>query len=215
MHLYIEGILREFTPIKLFRQQHDLPETFGVALFEPKDFAGLAAVDGAGADLNHLRQKMLMAVPEQLKISELLSALDSLQQQFRTELTAINDKIGLKEVEIDYAVSGFADVNQALLYDLIRHKNSPMQKPDFATIYQAWLNNSVRVSSTLYNMVHNQSLWIIQIVNHAYGRVGLIVHIEDQSTHYIQDGVYACPVEGFMFSLLSDLASKIIAATAH
>ncbi len=214
MRLLIEGVLRDFVPIKQFRQQQQLPDDFGVAWFEPKDFSGLAALDQAGTALNHLRQQLLAALPNPIKLAQLPIILAALQQQFQSGLIAINDQVGLKEVEIEYAVAGFADVNQALLYDLLRHRHAP-KKLDFATIYYTWLNHSVRVSSTLHDVVHNDRRWLIQIVNHAYGRVGFIIHMEDKTTHYVQDTVYTCPAEGFMFTLLSELASNIIAGIDH
>lgn len=214
MRLQINGILREFIPIKQFRQQHGLPDDFGVAWFEPKDFSGLAAIDQAGTALNHLRQQVLAAVPNSIKLAQLPVTLDHLQQQFRTELNAINDQVGLKDVEIEYAVAGFADVNQALLYELLRHQRASAARPDFATVYHTWLNHSVRVASTSHTIVHNQSHWSIQIVNHAYGRVGLMAHVDGKTTHYVHDSIYACPAEGFMFTLLAELANKIMANLA-
>jgi hypothetical protein len=211
MRLIIQGSLHEFIPIKQFRQQQQLPDDFGVAWFEPKDFTGLAALDHAGTALNHVRQHVLAALPTSIKVTQLPSVLDRLQQRFQSELNAINDQVGLKEVEIEYAVAGFADVNQALLYELLRQPKTSAAKPDFAIIYRTWLNHSVRVSSTIHAMTHNQCHWSIQIVNHAYGRVGLIIHIENDQTYYVQDSTYTCPAEGFMFTLLAELANSIMA----
>jgi hypothetical protein len=48
----------------------------------------------------------------------------------------------------------------------------------------------------------------VQIVYTVYGRVGLVVQT-DQACHYVADGQYTCPAEGFMRRLLEAVAAKI------
>ena len=59
MQLLIEGELRQFVPIKNFRQQFDLPDAFGISMFEPKDYTGLGQIDSAGPELNVVRRAVL------------------------------------------------------------------------------------------------------------------------------------------------------------
>src|SRR5688572_4986781 len=159
MKFVIDGIERAFIPVKVFRKQHELPETFGVHQFEPKDFTGLAALDNAGAELNLLRQTLLDTLPEYLTPVELLPFFDLLQQRFDELLNSINEKVGLKPEEIEFAVAGFGDVNRMLTYALIRAQKAGSPQPNFSALYQDWLSNSVRISSSVHEYVHRGQHW--------------------------------------------------------
>src|SRR5262245_64156367 len=98
MLLTIDGQPREFTPIKDFRAAHDLPPEFGVALFEPKDYAGLGRIDRAGAELNGVRAALLDALPTQIKAPSWLSFLPDYARLFEAKLYEINAQVGLKDV---------------------------------------------------------------------------------------------------------------------
>ena len=91
MRLTIAGTPRDLIPIQQFRQQHNLPESFGVAQFEPKDFTGLAVIDQAGAEMNDLRQSLLAAIPPTLTLATLPPLFTRLQAMFRTGMYAINE----------------------------------------------------------------------------------------------------------------------------
>jgi hypothetical protein len=214
MQLRIDQEVQKFVPIKDFRQQHDLSYEFGVSLFEPKDYAGLGRVDnaGAGAELNELRRIILDSIPTEMSLQGWLDFLPHLSQLFQSLLVQINPEIGLREPEIDHAVAGFTDVCHAWVYAMVRSRKSGEVMPSFDEIYDHWLNNSVRVSNTVHSYINKGEVWAVQVVNHAYGRAGLVVWT-DQATHYIYDNVLGCPVEGFMFSLLREVSTHILAAT--
>jgi hypothetical protein len=208
VELIIEGTPRPFTDIKAFRAHHQLPDTFGVVLFEPKDYSGLARIDRAGVELNRVRDALLDAIPKHLSLAEFWEKSHLLSRIFHTQLKAINEQVGLRDVEIEYAVSGFDDMCQTLLYALLQAKATRTEPPSFATIYGGWLNNSVRVSTTVHPYTHHGTNWQVHIVNHAYGRIGLIIDTDTQ-TYYVRDVRLACPAEGFMYTLLHDVTSKI------
>jgi hypothetical protein len=52
----------------------------------------------------------------------------------------------------------------------------------------------------------------VQIIAHAYGRAGMVIHASDE-TFYVYDAALGCPAEGFMSTLLSDIAARMLAAT--
>ncbi len=203
MRLTIDGAPREFIPIKAFRQAHDLPPEFGVALFEPKDYTGLGRIDQAGAELNALRAAVLAAIPPDLLLSQWLSFAPELTRLFTDKLYAINSNVRLHDVEIEFAAAGFADVCQAVIYARLRDATPP----PFEAIYGAWLDQTARVSQTL----HPYRDWQVQMVTHAYGRAGMIVHRADQ-TDYVQDSSLGCPAEGYMAALLAEVAQHILTA---
>jgi hypothetical protein len=206
MRLTIEGAARNFTPIKGFREAYHLPPEFGVGLFEPKDYGGLGRIDQAGAELNGVRTAVLAAVPALLPLQEWLSFIPDLTRLFSNQLYAINSKVKLHDVEIDFAAAGFADVCQAVVYARLRVRDeTPLP---FEAIYRGWLDQTARVSQT----VHLYSNWRVQIVTHAYGRAGLIVQMESE-TAYVQDAALGCPAEGYMAALLADVAAQIMIAS--
>jgi hypothetical protein len=202
MQLTIEGTPRQFEPIKAFRAKHDLPPEFGVALFEPKDYNGLGRIDRAGADLNSVRATVLDAIPAKMALRDWLNFIPDLTDLFRRALEAINLKVGLHDVEIEYAAAGFADVCQAVVYAKVRGAEMP-----FEAIYGMWLDQTVRVSQT----VHRYGGWDVQIVTHAYGRAGMIVR-EGSETHYVSDSTLGCPADGYMATLLADVSARILAS---
>lgn len=209
MQLTINGSPRIFIPINQFRAQYALPDIFGVRFFEPKDYTGLAALDQAGEALNGLRSQMIALLPAQLKMPDLMPVLDHLQDGFDAALRAINPQVGLREPEIGFAVAGLGDMLQTWGYALIRAQVAKTTPPDFQQVYAEWLQQSVRVSSTQYDYTHENTVWQIQIVNHVYGRVGLVVRT-DEATLYVQDMREACPAEGFMLLLLRDITDTLL-----
>lgn len=203
----IDGERHNCIDLKQFRVLFDLPDTFGVALFEPKNTSGLGRIDTAGAEMNMLRQAVLRFIPSTLPLKAWLDFLPQLTGHFQNELEAINHKIGLRDIEIEFAAAGFNDVCQALFYAAA----GGAQPLNFDTIYQDWLNSTLRLSHKIHTYPYQGERWQVQIVNHVYGRVGLKVTGIDQ-THYVYDSTLACPAEGFMLALLRDTAGHLLKA---
>ncbi len=201
----LNGQPQPLIPIRTFRDEYHLSASFGVALFEPKDYTGLAALDHAGADLQRLRACILQIIPHRLPLLDLLTLNDTLQDAFDSELRSINPRIGLREADIEFAVAGFGDVCRAWSYALIRARGV---KPDFASVYGEWLDNSVRLSSQEHAYICQDETWVIRILNAIYGRIGLEIRMQDR-TVYVADSVYTCPAEGFMAALLQEVAERL------
>lgn len=211
LRLIIDGVSRVFVPIRAFRAAHDLPPDFGVALFEPKDYTGLGRIDGANAALGTLRTIVLNAVASSLPPRSWLDEIDRLTALFETTLTHVNAEIGLREPEIGFAASGFADVLRAFAFAALRAQAGSQPPPAFESVYDEWLSSTARVSQMRHRYVHQNEDWSIQIVNHAYGRVGLIVAMRDE-TAYIHDSALACPAESYMRSLLAEVCARLTSA---
>lgn len=203
MHLWIDGARNHFIERKAFLTKYNLPTDFSLRLFEPKDYTGLAAIDRAGAEMNALRNGMLDAVPTTISRAELLSVVDQLQAVFQAGLYGINEVIGLRVEEVEFAVAGFGDVLRNWAYALIA-----TQQADFHQVYWDWMDSSVRLSHRVHRYVHQGQEWQVQIVNHAYGRAGLRIDT-GQEVLYMQDGAYVCPAEGYMLTMLEELARKM------
>ncbi len=213
MQLHFESQRHDLTDIREFRSAYGLSETFGVALFEPKDFTGLASIEHAGIELNTVRSTVLDAIPNSMPLIALMDFLPQLRNLFKNKLYEINNTVNLKDIEIDFAVNGFDMVNQQLLYALGQGRKSG-QIPTFFQVYQTWLDESVRVSQRIHEYIHNNTIWEIQIINYAYGRCGLVINTS-HDIYFVRDDMLACPAEGFMFNLLRDTANQIIAAVTH
>ena len=204
MQFELDGQKRDFIPIKTFRADYDLADDFSVALFEPKDFTGLAVMDKSSSALQALRVALLEAIPETLSIADILHSIDSLRELFRAGLHGSNHLIGLKPEEVEFAVSGFGDVLMNWAYALIQTSNMA----DFDTVYHQWLQNSLRVSSTHHTYPYQTNTWQVQILNHAYGRFGLLIKMGSGDV-YILDAIYSCPAQGYMQTLLREMGQKI------
>lgn len=212
MQLMLDDRPREFMPIRAFRDTYQLPDSFGVNYFEPKNYTGLGSIEGAHRQLHDLRQAMLNHLPATVHIGDLLFLKDQLQALFETYLKGINAAIGLQIVEIDFAVAGFGDVLETWVYALVGHRSQSFTPPpNFEDIYQAWLNSTVRLSQTMHPYENNGDLWRVQIVNHVYGRAGLRVETAD-GVQYVEDGRLACPTENFMHHLLVEITTRLMNA---
>jgi hypothetical protein len=193
--------------IRQFREQYNVPQ-FGIALIEPKDFEGLARLDESGNALKRLRQTIIDAIPESLVYTDLPDFIRRLSALFRIKLYEINDSIGLKPVEMDFASAGFEDVCQAFGYALIQAKAAGSRPPDFDVIYRQWLEESVRISTAEHVYQHGETQWKIHALSNAYGRIGLIIHMPE-ATVCVVDSAYTCPAEAFMAALLKQVTSVI------
>lgn len=215
MYLTIEGESRSLIPIKDFRAAQGLPPDFGVAFFEPKDYDGLGRIDRAGLELNRVRAALLDALPQRMDKGGWLAFLPDYARLFEDQLYTINDHIGLKDVEIEFAVAGLSDVLHHLAYKMMLTQfTPPPTNPNpalFREVYSEWLDNSLKVFSQIYRYEHQGQTWQVQIIAHAYGRAGLVIHAGDE-TFYVYDAALGCPAEGFMATLLSDIAARMLAA---
>jgi hypothetical protein len=210
MQLILDGQRRNLIEIQDFRTQFGLPENFGIALFSPKDYSGMGSLQGAGAALNQLKQEMLAATPQQLSLQQWLILLPQFQEKFRQKLTEINDQVGLKAVEIDFAMAGFGDVCQAFIYTALQAKAENKPWPQFQVVYQNWLDDSVRVFPEVHRYQWQDEQWQIRVFAHAYGRAGLITETSPTDTFYLHDPALGCPAEGFMENLLYEITKQIL-----
>ena len=210
--LRIDGQPRLFTPIRLYRLWHRLPEAFGVALFAPKDLSGLGHIDRAGGALNGARAAVLAALPRDVPASGWLAFLPLLGRVFAGSLLSVNAQVSLKRVEIDFAVAGFNGVCEAVAFALLRAQIYPLPPLSFAAIYGDWLDNSVRVAATGHAYVHEGARWTVRLVQHAYGRAGLMVE-RAEATDAVYDAALGCPAEGFMAGLLADVGARMLSGT--
>ncbi len=208
--LTISEIPHDFLAIKGYRAAHALPDSFSVAHFEPKDYAGLGRIDSAGLELNAVRTATLAQIEALTGRTPLawLDAIPALQSDFERALIGINGLICLRPVEIEFAAAGFGDVCRAFAYALLRAQ-ADGTAPTFARIYGEWLDSTVRVSQTVHRYVHNGAEWRVQIVTHAYGRAGMIIVREDGATDYVADATIGCPAEGYMAALLGEVTARM------
>lgn len=202
-----------FVSLAAFREQHALPDAFGISMFQPKEYAGLGSIDRAGSALNSVREAMLAALPNSMAATDWLDFLPGYSARFEAELHRINDQVGLREEEIAFAVSGFGDVCVAVAYAILRAAMTKGDPPVFEMIYREWLNDTVSVGGVTYEYTHQDVIWFIRVVSHAYGRVGLEVRMPTQVI-YVADHALACPAEGFMQGLLAAVGRQMMAATA-
>lgn len=210
MRLTIYNHVREFTPVRSFREKFDLPPEFGITQFFAKDFTGLGSLDQAGDALEVLRHAILNAIPEETPPEGWLAFALRLQLTFNRNLERINPRIGLLPSEIEFAAMGFGELCQVFIYAVLRARIEQKPLPPVQDLYRDWLNNTTAVSLVTYLYPYRGDTWRIQMVRTAYGRVGLIIQTAE-STYYVQDAQLGCPAEGFIASLIEEVATKIAA----
>lgn len=210
MDLVINHIRHTLIPIRQFRAEYHLPDTFGIVQFEPKNFAGLGHIEGAGEALDTLRTAIIQALPPRLTALPTLDFLGHITRLFENTMNAVNPLIGLHDVEIGYAVSGFSDILNTWLYDAIRASQTHTPPTPFDTLYADWLANTGRRSEKMYTYQHQEGEWKIRFLYNAYGRVGFQTDMPNK-TAYIQDMIYVCPAEGFIHQLTRDIVKKLTA----
>jgi hypothetical protein len=208
MLLTIDNQPREFVSLRTFREAHGLPAAFGMTLFKSKNYEGLGRIDGSGTELQAVRDAMLDAMPQTQPKEGWFGLTMALQLLFRRKLIEVNEQIGLKHSEIDYAVNGLGEVCQAIIYGAISAILKGQPPPAFEDVYNRWLSSTVLLSRVLYRYPHRGEVWQIQPVQNAYGRVGMVVHTPS-ATHYVHDTRLSCPAEGFMVSLLHEMAARL------
>jgi hypothetical protein len=195
MQLLIDGDIRQLIPIRAYRATHHLPDNFGVAYFEPKDFDGLASIDNLPPHtLEEIHAATLRAIP---------ADIDGIVQAFRQALLDANSAIHLKDVELDYAVNGFSDMLIAWVF------KAAVGQTDSESAYSEWLNNSVRIASRVFDYLHEGQVFSIQILNTVFGRIGLRIETHQGAVDYVLDRALACPAEGFMMTLFRDVVAKL------
>jgi hypothetical protein len=218
LQLTIDGRRQTFTPLQAFCAQRDLPEEFQVAFFEPKDWEGLGSVDGSGKALTEVKRRVVEAIPQTVVLSDLIFQAQTLTELFHQELAVINAQVGLREVEVEFAVAGFADVLQSVAYQLIQLSHTYQADPaqlqsnfDFSAIYQTWLDDSTRLSADTHGYTHQGTEYRVQVIYNAYGRVGLKVQAA-REVYYVADMNLACPAASFMRSLCQEVAQALYLA---
>ncbi|MFN8453615.1 MAG: hypothetical protein U0401_02910 [Anaerolineae bacterium] len=218
MQFMLHGQRYRPIPLQTFRLQQNLPDDFSVAYFEPKDWTGLGSINGCGQLLAGMRQNVLKAMPPTTKLPELFPLVEALTDLFHQELVTINPHIGLKEVEIEFAVAGLADILRGVAFKLIqlcqtyRSDLSQVQRNfDFEAVYQGWLDDSTRLSSVTHPYHHDDATYQVQIVYNPYGRVGLKAQINGE-IYYVGDMSLACPAASYMHELCGEIAAKMCEA---
>lgn len=208
MRWQINGTTYMPQPISAFRRAHALPKTFGVAHFQPKDFDGLASIEGAGNALLDMRNTLLDGLPAHVPIPSLLPLCNALTHAFEQALLAINAQVGLRDVELGFAVAGFSDFLQAWGFAVWQAHAQGNTTPDSASVYAAWLEASVRLEQTPFAYEHAGEVWQVWVVHDLYGRAGLLIQAGNV-WHAVADVAYSCPANAYMEGLLCDIAEAI------
>lgn len=209
MDLSIRGQQQRFQSVKNFRASYNLPDDFGIETFQPKDYSDLGSIDHAHSDLAAVHKTILAAVPAQRPSEGWLAWSITLQLLFQKQLREINPHIGLKNSEITYAVAGFGDICQVMIHEISKASMMGRDLPLFTQMYSRWLNSTVEVSDRHHTYPYQDEVWNIYIIRHRFGRIGLMIEMA-AGTQYVYDGHLICPAEGFMYSLMRDIANALL-----
>lgn len=208
MRLLIDGRLHFFVPLREYQAAHGLPPAFSMQRFSPKSYEGMGSIEGAAPALAEMRAVVLAAVPPGLPVMGWLDAIPGWLHVFAEQFEAHNAVIGLRQVEIDFAVSGFSDMLQAYAYAAMRAHLTGAPPPPFDEVYNDWLSRTVRVAPERQPFTHADEGWQVQLVFHAFGRVGLRVE-RPGGVDYVADSQYACPAEAYTRGLLEAVVERL------
>ena len=204
----VNGVFQTFVDARVYRQQHNLPDDFGVNTFEAKSYDGLGSISEAGEVLRAMRDRFLSEMPSYTIPHQWLLLQDQEQARFHKLLMETNHHVGLREAEIDFAVAGFVNVYSQWVYVLIHAASTLTPPKPFDHVYRDWLHESIRIASQVHRYENNGETLQVQIVSHVYGRVGLQIR-RGELVEYIYDHSLACPAERFMESLMTAVAAHI------
>lgn len=209
MNLRVQGKLQNFTSLGEFQQRFDLPSSFRLDMLQPKQDRELGSIEQAGEALNEVRTRVIDVIPQDVAPTQWMTEVATLASTFEAELNRINAYVGLRPVEIDFAVEGFRGVCSAVAFAVVRAHTTRTEPPSFHEIYAEWLQDTVQISQEMHEYIYGDETWQLQIVSHAYGRVGLVV-TTPHDVHYVVDKSLACPAEGYMARLLHDVAAQMM-----
>ena len=82
------------------------------------------------------------------------------------------------------------------------------EKFDFPAVYQSWLDDSTRVSSTVHLYRQGETEFRVRVLNNVYGRVGLEVEAAGKKS-YVLDMALACPATSYMRGLCGEVAQRL------
>ena len=205
----------ELIPINIFRQTWQLPQNFGIKLFEPKDDVDLGSLDNSGQALNIIRDNVMAVIPNIIKQDKLMDYAEMLTQTFEYELIAVNETIGLKPVEVDFATAGFGDVIRAVVYKLVQlfhmYVNAPAKieaEFNFMEIYWTWVDDSTRLGGNIYPYSTSEHEFEVRVIYNIYGRIGLEVVVNEE-VFYVYDPILSCPASNYMLTL-SEAVGKAV-----
>jgi hypothetical protein len=207
MKLQINGETCHLIPIREFRIRNLLSPEFGINAFLPKDYTDLGRIDEAKTELQWVHAAVVASVPNDPPPSWMGMTLE-LQEVFHTQLIVINQKVGLRRSEIEYAVLGFGEVVQSFVNGLINAWMCRQPIPSFEEVYSDWLNRTTQLSQRVFDYAHQGKNWEIRLIKHAYGVMGLAIDT-GENIYYIRDAERQCPAEGFMFNLIKEVTAKI------
>jgi hypothetical protein len=216
MELTLAGHKRHFLLLEAFRAEWGLPDEFRVAYFEPKTWAGLGTLGPNGeALLTTIKTRVLAALPPTLDPPALRAQIEVLSHTFRYELELVNEQIQLRPHDVGYAVAGFQDVLQAVVYRLLElHYTDPAtvrRDFEFQPIYQAWLDAGARVDTKSHSYTHARHEFVVRVIYNPYGRIGLEVEVAG-GQYYLADTSLACPAGEFMEDLLRVVSKALCEA---
>ncbi|MCB0154621.1 MAG: hypothetical protein KDF65_07475 [Anaerolineae bacterium] len=217
MQLEVDGQERTFIPLKLFQARFNLPDEFGSAYFEKKDW-DIGSLNGGAEALSSVKKDVTRIVPSTLTLTDLLHQPEQLAATFRTSLEAVNLHIGLTQVQLDFAVDGLHNLLLAVVYELVRLHHlfrgdvQQIQATfDFTALYRNWLNQSVSIFGQSYDYHHEGLCFEIKTISYLYGRMGLRIENAGE-VYYVADSTLACPAAGFMGDLAEALALALCRA---
>lgn len=217
MELMVEGQSQQFIPIQLFREQHNLPESFGIAAFASADMAYNPFWQQVDQQLDEISERLKAVIPLSLTTATLPEVPLLVTTIFEHELVAAGADMELTRDEVEITTTDFQNVLEPAVYKLVElsylnggNKAAVRAHFDIQAIYQEMVDSTVFVNGQIYEYDHQGATWEIQTIHCVYGPVGLKVNTAT-AKQYVADYTLAFPAHEFLKTLAIRVGEKICA----
>ena len=204
--LTFAGQPRPLVAVETFRATHDLPERFGVALFESEaEKIAYHPIWSRQAILQALHEVLTTAVPAHIPLPQLNQLPQMLALIFQNELISRGGDTELLRDDVEQVATDLQNILEPAAYKLIelyyqnkQDKTVVAEKFDMLAIYQEVLDSTVQLSTAVFDYPHQDEMWQVQLIYTVYGTLGLHITTAVDTHHYVADLAHAFPAHQFL-----------------
>ncbi len=206
LRLTFAGQPRPLVSLETFRAAHDLPETFGVALFESEaETIAYHPIWSRQAILQALHEVLTTAVPHRIPLPQLTQLPQMLALLFQNELIIRGGDTELLRDDVEQVGTDLQNILEPAAYKLIelyyqngQDNTAVAEKFDMLAIYQEVLDSTVQLSTAVYEYPHQGEMWQVHLIYTVYGTLGLHITTAVDTHHYVADPIHAFPAHHFL-----------------
>lgn len=198
----LNGELKRLASLADFRAEHQLPDVFGVAFFEPEGIE-YHPIWSRQAVLQAVGEVLHTAVPHTIPLAQLNQLPQMLALIFQNEIITRGTDGDLLRDDVEQVATDLQNILEPAAYKLIelyyqngQDKTAVAEKFDMPAIYQEVLDSTVQLSYKAEGYPARPE-WEIDVIYSVYGPIGLQVNTA-VDTHALEDRTLAFPALDFI-----------------